>query len=130
MTGSRTGGAVRIAGIAVLLSLALSAGPADSAGERWKDLPGKSGEERILYDADSIVPSGPNRFRVWIASIGGDGSPRRSREEVDCVNRIVRDVEVIVERPGKPLSHAFTPGDWRDVPRGTPRGELLKVLCR
>jgi hypothetical protein len=90
----------------------------------------RSPGERILYDRDSVVPSGPNRFRVWIAGFDADRSPRKSLEEIDCANRIVRNIEVVVEKPGKPVAHTFSPSEWRDVPRESPRGELLKTLCR
>lgn len=55
---------------------------------------------------------------------------RKTLEEYDCSNRIVREVEAIVERPGKPVSHTLVPSDWRDVARESPRGEILKFLCR
>jgi len=103
---------------------------AAEAAERWKEVPGKGAQDRILYDADSVVPSGPRNFRVWVIGFEKDGFPRKSHEEFDCANRIVRDVEVVVERPGKPVSHSFTPSEWRDVPRDAPRGKLLKTLCR
>ena len=100
------------------------------AAERWKEVRGKGEQDRVVYDIDSVVPSGPDRFRVRIAGFGEGGTPRKSVEEFDCANRIVRDVEVVVERPGKPVSHSFTPTEWRDVPRDSSRGTLLKSLCR
>jgi hypothetical protein len=133
MTGGMGRGAARIAILAVLAALsavALFAMPAEAAQQRWRDIPGKTGEERILYDADSVVPSGPDRYRVWVTGFEKDRFPRKSQEEYDCRNRIFRDIEVIVEKPGKPATHTFTPTEWRDVPRDTPRGELLKILCR
>jgi hypothetical protein len=130
MTGGRGDGAGLIAVLAALSAVALFAGPTEAAKDRWKDIPGKTGEERILYDPDSFVPSGPDRFRVWIMGFDKDHSPRRSQEEYDCRNRIVRDIEVVVEKPGKPATHTFTPTEWRDIPRESPRGELLKILCR
>ena len=105
-------------------------GPADAANERWKAIAGKNGEDRILYDPDSVIPSGPRVFRVWIMGFDKDHFPRKSLGEFDCVNRIVRDVEVIVERPNKPVSHTFTPSDWTGVMRESPKGELFKILCR
>jgi hypothetical protein len=90
----------------------------------------ETAEERILHDSDSIVPSGPRSFRVWIMGFDANGFPRKSREEFDCVNKIVRDVEVISEKPNKPVHHTFTPSDWHGVVRETPRGELFKTLCR
>jgi len=110
--------------------LSLVTGIAGAATERWKAIAGKEGEERILYDPDSVVPSGPRVFRVWIMGFDKGHFPRKSFEEFDCVNRIVRDVEVIVERPNKPIAHTFTPSDWRGVVRESPRGEILKILCQ
>ena len=110
--------------------LSLGAGAAEAANERWKAITGKEGEERILYDPDSIIHSGPGVFRVWIMGFDKDHLPRKSFEEFDCTNRIVRDVEVIVERPNKPVAHTFTPSDWTGVVRESPRGELFKILCR
>jgi hypothetical protein len=103
---------------------------ADAAPERWKAVAGNNGEERILYDPDSVVPSGPGRFRVRIMGFDKDHFPRKSMEEFDCGNRIVRDVEVVVERPDRPASRTVTPADWRDAASDSPRGELLKILCR
>ena len=108
----------------------LAAGTADAANERWKEIAGKTGEERILYDPDSIVPSGPRVFRIWIMGFDADHFPRKSLEEYDCNNRIVRDVEVISERPNRPMTRTITPSDWRGVVRDTPRGELFRILCR
>jgi hypothetical protein len=114
----------------LLSSTIMVAGNAHAGNERWKAIAGKTGEERILYDPDSIIPSGPRTFRVWIMGFDADHSPKKSREEFDCVNRIVRDVEVISEKPNRPVNHTFTPSDWHGVVRETPRGELLKILCR
>lgn len=97
---------------------------------QWKAVPGEYGPERMLYDPDSVVPSGPRAFRVWILTLDADHSPRRSLEEVDCSNRIVRDIEVVLEKPGKSASHKTIPSEWRDVPKESPRGGLLKILCR
>jgi hypothetical protein len=110
--------------------LPLLTGVAGAATERWKAIAGKEGEERILYDPDSVIPSRPRVFRVWIMGFDKDHFPRKSLEEFDCANRIVRDVEVNVERPNKPVAHTFTPSDWSGVVRESPRGELLKILCQ
>jgi hypothetical protein len=110
--------------------LSFVTGVAGAATERWKVIAGKEGEERILYDPDSVIPGGPGRYRVWIMGFDKDHFPRKSLEEFDCANRIVRDVEVIVERPNKPVTHTLTPSDWRSVVRDSPRGELFKILCR
>lgn len=104
--------------------------PSDAANERWKAITGKTGDDRILYNPDSVIPSGPRVFRVWIMGFDKDHFPRKSLEEFDCANRIVRDVEVVVEKPNKPVSHSMTPSDWRGVVRESPRGEILKILCR
>ena len=114
----------------LVLSLAASEGTAEAGNERWKAIAGKEGGERILYDPDSVIPSGPRMFRVWVMGFDKDHLPRKSFEEFDCTNRIVRDVEVIVERPNKPVAHTFTPSDWTGVVRESPRGELFKILCR
>ncbi len=105
-------------------------GIAHAGNERWKAIAGKTGEERMLYDPDSILPSGPRTFRVWIMGFDSDHFPRKSLEEFDCANKIVRDVEVISEKPNKPMTRAITPSDWRGVVRESPRGELFKILCR
>jgi hypothetical protein len=114
----------------LVLSLAASPGTAEAGNERWRAIAGKEGEGRVLYDPDSVIPGGPGRYRVWIMGFDKDHFPRKSMEEFDCANRIVRDVEVIVERPNKPVAHTFTPSDWRGVVRESPRGELFKLLCR
>ena len=111
-------------------ALIIFMGIGHAGNERWKAIAGKTGEERILYDPDSIIPSGPRTFRVWIMGFDADHFPRKSREEFDCINRIVRDVEVISEKPNRPVNHTFTPSDWHGVVRETPRGELFKNLCR
>jgi hypothetical protein len=111
-------------------SLTIFMGIGHAGNERWKAIAGKTGEERILYDPDSVIPSGPRTFRVWIMGFDANGFPRKSREEFDCVNKIVRDVEVISEKPNRPVHHTFTPSDWHGVVRETPRGELFKTLCR
>jgi hypothetical protein len=111
-------------------SLMIFMGIGHAGNERWKAIAGKTGEERILYDPDSIIPSGPRTFQVWIMGFDANGFPRKSREEFDCINRIVRDVEVISEKPNRPVNHTFPPSDWHGVIRETPRGELFKTLCR
>jgi hypothetical protein len=107
------------------------AGNAHAGNERWKAIAGKTGEDRMLYDPDSIIPSGPRTFRVWSMGFDADHSPRKSQEEFDCTNKIVRDVEVITERPNKPATHTFTPSEWRGIEgESSPRRELYKILCR
>lgn len=103
---------------------------AEAGNERWKAIAGKTGDDSILYDPGSVIPSGPRTFRVWIMGFDADHLPRRSQEEFDCTNKIVRDVEVISERPGKPVTRAITPSEWRGVFRETPRWELFQTLCR
>jgi len=110
--------------------LSLGTGAAEAANERWKEIAGKEGEERILYDPDSVIPAGPDRYRVWIIGFDKDHFPRKSLEEIDCSNKIIRDIEVIVERPNKPVAHTVTPSDWTGVVRESPRGQLFKILCR
>jgi hypothetical protein len=110
--------------------LSFDAGAAEAAKERWKAIAGKEGQERILYDPDSVIPGGPGKFRVWIMGFDRDHFPRKSLEEFDCSNRIVRDVEVISEKPNKPVTRTITPSEWRGVVRESPRGELFKILCR
>ncbi len=122
--------------LALFLSLIFSflpsfvTGVEGAATERWMAIAGKEGEERILYDQDSVIPSRPRVFRVWIMGFDKDHFPRKSLEEFDCANRIVREIEVIADRPNKPAVHSFTPSDWSGVVRESPRGELLKILCR
>jgi hypothetical protein len=114
----------------LFLSSLLSSLPAEAGTERWKAVTGKNGEGRILYDPDSVIPLGPGIFRVWIIGFDQDQFPRRSLEEIDCPNRIIRDIEVITERPDKPTRHTFAPSEWRGIVRESPRGELSGVLCR
>jgi hypothetical protein len=101
-----------------------------AANERWKAIAGKNGEDRILYDTGSVIPLRPGVFRVWIMGFDKDHSPRRSLEEIDCSNKIVRDLEVITEKPNKPILHTFTPSEWRGIERESSRGELFRILCR
>ena len=103
---------------------------ADAGNERWKAIAGKNGEERILYDPDSVLSLRPGVVRVWVMGFDNNHSPRRSQEEIDCSNKIVRDIEVITEKPNKPTLHTITPSDWRGIVLDSPRGELLKILCR
>lgn len=114
----------------LVLSFAASLDAAEAGNEQWKAIAGKDEEERILYDPDSVIPSGPRKVRVWIMGFDKDHSPRKSLEEIDCSNKIIRDVEVVVERPNKPVAHTVTPSDWTSVVAESPRGELFKVLCR
>ena len=111
-------------------TLAISLDTTWAANERWKAIAGKEGEERILYDPDTVIPSGPRMFRVWVMSFDKDHFPRKSMEEFDCSNRIVRDIEVTVEKPDKPKFHSFTPSEWRDLDRQSARWELFTILCR
>lgn len=114
----------------LVFSLAASPGTAEAGNERWKAIAGKNGEDRILYDPDSVIPLRPGVFRVWIMGFDKDHSPRRSLEEIDCSNKIVRDLEVITEKPNKPILHTFTPSEWRGIERESSRGELFRILCR
>lgn len=134
LTGENEGIFVKIRCLAFLfllvLSFQVSTANAVAGNERWKAIAGKNGEDRVIYDPDSVVPLRPGVFRVRIMGFDKDHSPRKSLEEFDCSNRIVRDVEVVVEKPNKPASRTITPSDWRDVGRESPRGELFKILCR
>ena len=120
-----------LATLLILISNCLvSLGNAGTGNERWKAVVGKNGEERILYDTDSVIPYGPELFRVRITGFDKDHASRRSLEEFDCRNRIYRDIEVITETPNKPAQRTLTPSEWRGVVKDSPRGELFKVLCR
>ncbi len=118
--------------ISLFSSLAVPFGTAGAGTQiqQWKAITGENGEERILYDPDSVIPSGPRMVRVWIMGFDKDNAPRKSLEEIDCLNNIIREIEVIVERPNKPVAHTVTPSDWRGVARESPRGNLFKILCR
>lgn len=104
--------------------------PSEAGNEKWKAIAGKNAEERILYNPDSVTPVGPGVFRVWIIGFDQDHSPRRSQEEIDCSNKIIRDIEVITEKPNKPVIHSITPSDWRGIVQESPRGDLFRILCR
>ena len=116
--------------ILLFSALAISLESTGAANEQWKAIAGKTGEDRILYDTGSVISLRPGVFRVWIMSFDKDHSPRKSLEEIDCSNKIVRDLEVIMEKPNNPIRHSFTPSDWTGVVRESPRGELLRILCR
>lgn len=103
---------------------------AEAGNERWKAIAGKNGEERILYDPDSVMSFRPGVVRVWVMGFDNEHTPRKSLEEIDCSNKIVRDIEVIMEKPNKPTLHTITSSDWRGIVRKSPRGELFKILCR
>jgi hypothetical protein len=103
---------------------------AEAGNERWKAIAGKNGEERILYDPESVMSLRPGVVRVWVMGFDNDHSPKKTLEEIDCSNKIVRDIEVIMEKPNKPTLHTITPSDWRGIVRESPRGELFKILCR
>jgi hypothetical protein len=114
----------------LISSFEMSIANAVAGNERWKAIAGKDGEDRVLYDPDSVIPIRPRVFRVWIMGFDKDHSQKKSLEEFDCSNRIVREIEVVVEKPNKPVSHTITPSDWSGVVRESPRGELFKILCR
>ena len=116
--------------ILLFSTLAISLGSTSAGNERWKTAVGKNGEDRILYDPDSIVPSGPGVFRVRIMGFDKDHFTRRSLEEFDCTNKIFRDIEVTTEKPNKPVLRTGTPSEWRGIVKESPRGELFKILCR
>ena len=103
---------------------------AEAGNNQWKAVTGKNGEGRILYDPDSVIPIGPGIIRVWTINFGKDHSPSRALEEIDCSNRIYRDIEVFLEKPDKPIRHTFTPSEWRGIVRESPRGKLSEILCR
>ena len=114
----------------LISSSAVSLGNAAAGNERWKAIAGKNGGDRILYDPDSVIPLRPGVFRVWIMGFDKDHSPRRSMEEIDCSNKIYRDLEVITEKTNKPMLHTNTPSEWHGMVRESPRGELFRILCR
>jgi len=115
----------------LVVSGLVGSGNAVAGQERLRVITDKNAKDWIQYDQNSVVPSGPMRFRVWVVGFDADHFPKRSLEEYDCANRIVRDVEVITERPNKPATHTFTPSEWRGIERESPpRGELYKILCR
>ena len=114
---------------ASIVVLPLEAGTG-TGNERWKAVAGKNGEDRILYDPDSVIPLQPGVFRVRIMGFDKDHFTRRSLEEFDCTNKISRDIEVTTEKPNKPVFHTGAPSEWRGIVKESPRGELFKILCR
>ena len=114
----------------LVLSLAAPPGTAEAGNERWKAVTGKKGGDRILFDPDSVIPSGPRVFRVRVIVFDEDQNTMRSLEEFDCTNKIFRDIEVITEKSNKPANRTLTPSEWRGIVKESPRGELLKILCR
>ena len=109
---------------------AISLGRTSAGNERWKAVAGKNGEDSILYDPDSVIPLQLGVFRVRIMGFDKDHSTRMSLEEIDCTNKIFRDIEVTAEKPNKPVIRTGTPSEWRGIVKESPRGELLKILCR
>lgn len=114
----------------LVFSLAASPGITEAGNERWKAITGKNGVDRILYDPDSVIPLQPGVFRVRIMGFDKDHSTRKSLEEIDCTNKIFRDIEVTAEKPNKPVLRTGAPSEWRGIVKESPRGELLKILCR
>jgi hypothetical protein len=121
--------------ILILLSLLLSLfilplQNSEAGKDRWKSVPGRNGQEWILYDPDSVIYLQKDLVRVWIMDTGKDSSGRKSLEEMNCSHKIIRDIEVVTEKPNKLILHTITPTDWRGIVKESPRGELFKILCR
>lgn len=103
---------------------------AEAGSERWKPIAGKDGGPGLLYDPDSVTHTSKDARRVWIRSFNQDGSQRKVLEEVNCAYKIIRDIQVVTERPNKPPQINNNPSEWREIVREPPFGDLLKILCR
>lgn len=84
----------------------------------------------FYYDSNSVIKIGDDIRRFWIKSTSDNGSQKKALEELDCRNRVVRDVQTITERPNKSTQLSNEPSSWRDVLGDPAMRELYKTLCR
>lgn len=123
----------RIAGsiscfLVIVSLLGLSIAEAENA--QWIYLSGGTEYEGFSYSPQSIMQVAPEVFSVWTKVTRADESQGKVLKEIDCTNKIVRDVQMIIERRNTVVSDHHLREAWREVVSGTPVGELFSVVCR
>ena len=108
----------------------LGVGIARAGNAHWIYLAGDSEQEGFSYDSQSVVQIAPSVFRVWTKTVNPDSSETKTLWEVDCSNKIIRDVRITAERKDFVISSRRPGGDVREVVRGTPEGRLFTAVCR
>ena len=106
---------------------AVSAGITNS---KWIYIAGTKSDQGFSYDRESIVQISNNMAHVWTKRLGRYSSEIKVLVEVDCANKIMRDAQLIVEKPSAAASSLNRDRSWRGVVRGTPEGELFSIICR
>jgi hypothetical protein len=118
--------------VAVLFLLGLSNLRPDvsAAINKWIYIAGTKTDRGLYYDRESIIPISGNVNQLWIKRIDKNSSEIRVLVEVDCANKIIRDTQIVVEKPSAAASSLNRDRTWRSVVRGTPEGDLFRVICR
>jgi hypothetical protein len=114
----------------LLLGLLIVPSNAGTGSNKWIYIAGTKTDPGLSYDRESIIPVSGNVTQVWTKRLGRNSSEIRVLAEVDCANKIMRDVQIVVERPSAAASSLNRDRSWRGVVRGTPEGELFTVICR
>ena len=115
-----------VIGGAALLVLC-GAGP---AGNELRHVYTSSGGGLIYYDPASVSPLSKDTIGVLIKEVSNDGSTIRTRAEINCSSKIIREHEVIIERQNRSpeVSHGLT--DWRAMELDPFLSQLFSALCK
>ena len=103
---------------------------AEAGKERWKSISANNKKEWILYDSESVIYLQKDLVRVWVMGTDNNSTRRKSLEEINCSHKIIRDIEVITEKPNMGTVNNTVPSSWHGIVRNSARGELFKILCR
>lgn len=120
----------RLLGVAALLFLWSPAESQPTKYSKWIHIAGTGQDQGLSYDPESITPFSHDAFRVWTKTVGRDSSENTILREINCSDKIIRNVQVIAEKRKAGAHPQNIDRSWRGVVRGTPEGELYTILCQ
>lgn len=109
--------------VLVLLCLA----PAEAAAG-WS-LFSMNGDALLFYDPLSVVQAAPGLVRLNVRMLYDNGRDEKVKQELDCLNRVVRDIAVILDDVKRPQYKAGIVPEWRPFERDSDSGGLYRSVC-
>lgn len=117
-----------LAAVMGMASPLLAAGPSN---EQWKYLGGSDKGTQFYYDAASVLYLSKDLISVWTRELAPNSAPTRKLREINCSFRIIRDRQVIVEKPdNRAPGLQNSPSEWHAMERDPVTMTLYKTLCR
>ncbi len=106
-----------------------SAHTAGSSFEDWQNFANNEKGERFFYDRASIIYKGNHLITVWIKVISDNASVTRTLVEIDCYNKVIREIRIIKE-DRVVMDFSSQAPIWEPVEHNPSTMKLFQILCK